>query len=139
SIFKDVTSNSPVFLVAWTTTPWTIPANFALAVNENATYSLVLYNGEYFILAKERLAFTFAVEENAIGHSADKTVQVLKEIKGKDLTGIEYTPVYDFFVKESTDNDFKVYGSSDVALDEGSGVLHLAPAFGEVDYNLGLK
>jgi isoleucyl-tRNA synthetase len=129
----------PVFLVAWTTTPWTIPSNFALAVNEKFDYALVEYENELLIIAKERIKYTFNEDEGHIGTEDDKIVRIIKEFKGSELKGLKYKPVYDFFEDQTTDNDFQVYLSDDVTITEGTGVLHLAPAFGEVDFNLGLK
>ncbi len=129
----------PVYMVAWTTTPWTIPANFALAVNEKADYCLVKYIGEYFIVAKDRVAYTFGVHDNEVGTEPDMAVQICDTFKGKKLDGLAYEPVYTFFEDKKQENDFHVYISDDVVLDEGTGVLHIAPAFGEVDFNFGLK
>jgi isoleucyl-tRNA synthetase len=118
-----------VFAVAWTTTPWTIPSNFALAVNADYKYCLVEFNGEKLIVAKERLEYTFGEED----------FKVLKEFKGSELKGIGYEPVFDFFVSEKSKNDFKIYLYEGVTLEEGTGILHVAPAFGAEDHELGLK
>jgi isoleucyl-tRNA synthetase len=128
-----------VYLVAWTTTPWTIPANFALAVNPDAMYALVEFEESYLILALDRLSYTTGVHHSEIGNKPFHALQVLKTWTGKELEGLSYTPVYDFFVDQKTPNDFKVYVSDDVVMDEGTGVLHIAPAFGEVDFQMGLK
>ena len=128
----------PVYMVAWTTTPWTIPSNFALAVNKNFTYCLVKFEGEFLIVAKERLEYTFQTSEENIGaNDPGKLVQILEEFKGTELEKIEYESVYDFFTKESKPNDFHVYLSNEVTIEDGTGVLHIAPAFGEVDFNFG--
>jgi isoleucyl-tRNA synthetase len=125
-----IRSKGPIFMVAWTTTPWTIPSNFALAVNEKFDYVLVEYDTELYIVAKERLEYTF-VDKNL--------VNILQEFKGGGLEGLSYKPVYDFFEEEAGEGDFKVYLSDDVTVEDGTGVLHMAPAFGEVDYQMGLK
>ncbi|MDO8498833.1 MAG: isoleucine--tRNA ligase [bacterium] len=135
---KEVESK-PVYLVAWTTTPWTIPANFALAVHPKLKYVLVEYDSEYFIVVKSRLRYTFAKPTKEVGRGKEKEVSVLKEFEGKKLNGVIYKPVYDFFVDQKATNDFKVYLSEDVTTDEGTGVIHIAPAFGEVDFQLGQK
>ncbi len=122
-----------VSLVAWTTTPWTIPANFALAVNAKFTYCLVEYDNQKLIVAKERLDYTFELTD-ANRH----LVKVLEEFTGDELEGVHYSPVYDF-LKSDNENDYKVYLSAEVTADDGTGVLHLAPAFGEVDYSMGQK
>jgi isoleucyl-tRNA synthetase len=130
-IFNDVVQNQPVYLLAWTTTPWTIPANFALAVNPEYQYVLVKFEDTYFVVAKERLEYTFN------DATPKGTVKVLKTFKGSDLNGLSYKPAYNYYVDISNENDFKIYLSADVTKDDGTGVLHIAPAFGEVDFNLG--
>lgn len=127
--FKEYTDGKPVRLVAWTTTPWTIPANFALVVNENFDYSIVKYNEEYLALATDRLEYTFGGEK----------YETIAEVKGSEFDKIEYEPVYDFYKDTATKADWHVYLSDDVISDEGTGVLHVAPGFGEVDFNLGQK
>ncbi|MCD4756375.1 isoleucine--tRNA ligase [bacterium] len=125
--FDKYTESKPVRLVAWTTTPWTIPANFALALNKDLDYSVVKYESEYLMVAASRLEYTFGENEYEVVHEA----------KGREFEGLEYEPAYDFFVDQATENDWKVYLSEEVVEDEGTGVLHLAPGFGEVDFNLG--
>ena len=125
--FNKYTDGEVLNLVAWTTTPWTMPANFALMVNENMVYSIVKSNGEYFAVAKDRLGFTF---EN-------DSYEEVGEIDGKEFNGIEYEPVYDLYKDKTTEKDWHVYTSDEVMEEEGSGVLHVAPGFGEVDFNIG--
>lgn len=135
--FVDV--EGPVYLVAWTTTPWTIPANFALAVNEKFDYVLVSYENQLLIVAKDRLAYTFSEHAEHIGKEPDSIVRVLSEFSGEALEGVRYEQVYDYLPGEKAEADFKVYLSDDVTVDEGTGVLHIAPAFGEVDFQMGQK
>jgi isoleucyl-tRNA synthetase len=125
--FDKYTEGKPLNLVAWTTTAWTIPANFALAVNKDFDYVIVKYNKEYYVVAKDRLEYSFG----------DFKYQVIADIKGKEFEGIEYEPAYEFFKKEATKNDWHVYLSDEVIGEEGTGILHIAPGFGEVDFNLG--
>ncbi len=130
---KKFKNYEDVCLMAWTTTPWTIPANFALAVNEKFKYVLVEYENKKYIIAKERLNYTFQLnDENK------QNVKIIDEFPGTELEGLEYEPVYDY-LKSDNKNDYKVYLSDDVTLDDGTGVLHIAPAFGEVDFQLGQK
>jgi isoleucyl-tRNA synthetase len=136
---QNVLDDKPVYLVAWTTTPWTIPSNFALAVNPKVDYVLVEFSGEYLIVAKPRLEYTFNTTAENIPTENGKLVRVLSEFKGDILEGIRYKPVYDFFVESTTENDFKVYLYDGVNIEDGTGILHLAPAFGEEDFNLGKK
>lgn len=129
----------PVYLVAWTTTPWTIPANRALAVNEKFDYVLVEYENELLIIAKERMLYTFNEDPGHVGTEPDKVVRIHKEFKGTQLAGISYQPIYELYDEPNKPNDFKVYTSEDVTIEDGTGVLHIAPAFGEVDFNFGKK
>jgi len=136
--FNDATHNKPVYLLAWTTTPWTIPANFALAVNPEYQYVLVKFEETYFVVAKDRVEYTFndvAPESPPAGRG--DSVKILKTFKGLDLNGLSYKPAYNYYIDIANENDFKIYLSADVTKDDGTGVLHIAPAFGEVDFNLG--
>lgn len=131
--------SSNIYLLAWTTTPWTIPSNFALAVNQKFTYVLVDYDNQLLLLAKDRLNYTFNQDQSHVGIEEGSVVKILKEFKGSELKGLKYKPIYDYFTTSQTENDFTVYLSDDVTIDEGTGVLHIAPAYGEVDFNLGKK
>ena len=120
--FKDA------YLLAWTTTPWTLPSNRALVVNDVETYVLVKYENDSFILAKERLDFVFEPGSYVIE----------KELSGKDLIGLEYEPLYEYF--ESKEGEFKVYSFENmVTMNEGTGVVHCAPGFGEIDTEMGRR
>ena len=119
-----------VYIVAWTTTPWTLPGNVALAVGPEIKYTMVKAGEEYFILASERL------EEVMDGLD----YELIKEIKAKDLAGLKYEPLFD--VPAIADSGKKVHfvvEADFVATDEGSGVVHTAVVYGEDDYNLGQK
>jgi len=111
-------------LLIWTTTPWTLPSNVALAVNKDFEYVKVEYENENIILAKERLSKVFGI------------VPEIKEIyRGSELAGWEYEPLFDF-----ADLDKKAYyvvEADFVTLDEGTGIVHMAPAFGQDDYEIG--
>ncbi len=119
--FKDAS-----FLV-WTTTPWTLPGNIALAVS-NFDYALVEADGEKLILAKELLTVL------------ESDYKILKIIKGKKLEGISYQPLYSY-MKEANPagikNSFKVYLADFVTLEEGTGIVHTAVMYGEDDFQLG--
>lgn len=121
-----------VYLLAWTTTPWTLPGNVALAVSEGDAYAKFSYEGSQYIVAKELLS---SVTEGIEG------VEVLEEeILGKDLIGLSYTPVFDYYVQntslENHENGWKVYGGDFVTMEDGTGIVHIAPAFGDDDYQL---
>ncbi|MFH1947094.1 MAG: isoleucine--tRNA ligase [Candidatus Magasanikbacteria bacterium] len=120
-----------VYMLAWTTTPWTLPGNVALAVGEDIDYVVVKHknNGEeYYICAKERLSEVFKSQEK------DECL-VESTLKGSDLVGLEYEPLFPYFV--DTENAFKVVEADFVSTEDGTGVVHIAPAFGEDDYQIG--
>lgn len=118
------------YLLAWTTTPWTLIANVALALGEEITYVKIQVNDQYYILAKERLEEVMK----------DKEYKIVKEFVGKDLLGKKYKAVFDYYQDNSLDNyenGWKVYAADFVNTEEGTGIVHIAPAFGEDDMNLG--
>ncbi len=110
------------YFLAWTTTPWTLISNLMLAVGEDIDYALVSYRGERYYLA-ERL-----VEKVFDG------AELLKIVKGRELVGKEYQPLFDFVVPEGKSH--YVTGADFVSLDEGTGIVHIAPAFGQEDHEL---
>ncbi len=110
-------------ILTWTTTPWTLPANVAAAVAADAAYVEVEQGGERLILLKTR------VEDTLEGEYV-----VRREVSGADLVGLRYEPPYSL-----TDDDaaHRVYAADFVTLDDGTGIVHIASAFGEDDYQLG--
>lgn len=109
-------------LLVWTTTPWTLPANVALAVAAQATYVEVLFRGERLILAKPRLSAVLGEE-----------AQILREFPGRELLARRYLPLYPL----AQDGAYRVVSGEFVSMEEGTGIVHIAPAFGEEDYELG--
>jgi len=120
--FKDKANHGTSFLV-WTTTPWTLISNVALAVHPEARYVKVRVGGENFILAKARLSVL------------PGECQIIEEVAGEELKGRQYEPVFSFFA--STPGAFRVETAQFVTMEDGTGIVHIAPAFGEDDYNLG--
>lgn len=118
-------TNDDVYLLAWTTTPWTLPANLALAVDPKAEYVKVSNGKNTYILAHQ-----------ALERFQDGKLEVLEYIPGKKLVGEAYEPLFNF-VKEPTEQDFKIYAGDFVAMEEGTGIVHIAPGFGEDDTKLG--
>jgi isoleucyl-tRNA synthetase len=115
-----------VNILAWTTTPWTLPSNRALVVNKEEQYSVVESEGEKFIVGSKRLETIFSGKE----------YKVLEEVKGSELEGLDYEPIYTFFA--SKEGEFKVYSYGEMAtMEEGTGTVHSAPGFGEVDTEMG--
>ncbi|NIY92144.1 isoleucine--tRNA ligase [Vibrio diazotrophicus] len=113
------------YLAAWTTTPWTLPSNLALCVNPDFDYVKVFDQsvGKKFWIAKELL------ESFSKGHS----VEVLSTTKGSDLAGKSYTPIFPYFVQHKAKGAFKVLADTFVSQESGTGIVHIAPAFGEED------
>lgn len=122
-----------VFVLAWTTTPWTLPGNVALAINPKAKYFFIKKENEVFVVAKERIASVFKEE----------TGEVLKEMIGGELAGLEYEPLFSTFATKDglkgKDNGWKIYRADFVTMEDGTGIVHIAPGFGEDDLNLGLQ
>ncbi|MEJ5998609.1 isoleucine--tRNA ligase [Corynebacterium sp. H130] len=110
-------------LLAWTTTPWTLPSNLALAVHPEVDYALVkAEDGTKYVLA-EALVGAYAKE---LGE-----YEVEQTFKGAELEGVEYTPIFDFFLDQP--NAFQVIVADYVTTEDGTGIVHQAPAFGEDD------
>ena len=130
--FKIVGKNT--YVLAWTTTPWTLPGNVALAVGEKIEYVKIKKDNEYYILAKSRLSIIegeYSLEE---------------EMTGKDLVGLEYEPLYPYLSntisdaeKEKLNKAFKVYPADFVTTEDGTGVVHTAVMYGHDDFNLGTE
>jgi len=112
------------YFLAWTTTPWTLLGNVALAVGEKIKYVQVKIGSDKFILAKDRAQDVLAGKEFTIE----------KEFLGGDLVGFKYEPLFDYYMKEG-----KVYSADFVNTEDGTGIVHIAPAFGADDMALGKK
>lgn len=111
------------YFLAWTTTPWTLPSNLALMVGKEIDYVLVrdAKTKKQYILAEARISDHF-----------DQPVEILDRLKGKDLEGKRYLPLFPFF--ENQERAFRVILEESVSIEEGTGIVHAAPAFGEVDF-----
>lgn len=123
--FKITDSDS--YLLAWTTTPWTLPANTAVAVNKDFEYTEVRVGGEQLIIASELLAKVLTDEKHQL-----LEYEVLRTLKGKDLVGKSYEPLFE----NRGENAHQVWHADYVSLDDGTGLVHLAPAYGEEDFQL---
>lgn len=119
--------------LVWTTTPWTLPSNVALAVNPGVDYLVVELEGEQYLLASARLSAVF-------GHDAEH-VRVLHTYRGNDLIGIRYDRLYDYadVATEEAARGWRIVTADYVTTTDGTGIVHIAPAFGEDDLNVGLK
>jgi isoleucyl-tRNA synthetase len=136
-----------VFALAWTTTPWTLPSNTALAVGEKINYSIIktynpfTYEPVVVVLAKDLMAKYFKAEQTELDYSAyvagDKSIPyvLLGEIKGKDLAGIEYEQLLPF-AKVDNGDAFKIITGDFVTTEDGTGIVHIAPSFGADDFKV---
>lgn len=115
------------FILAWTTTPWTLPGNVALAVGKDIDYILAEKYSENFIIARD-------LAEKVLGQG----FEVKKEFKGSELAGLEYEPLFDIKELQSR-TSYKVYEADFVSTEDGTGVVHTAVMYGEDDYDLGTK
>jgi isoleucyl-tRNA synthetase len=140
------TTAKPAYLLAWTTTPWTLPGNTALAVSQGSEYSLLENDDEFLILASPRIEATKPDGYNSMGN-----------FQGEELVGVKYQPLFnphEFNVdrscftshesgsyleiqKPDTNLVYKVIAADFVSMDDGTGIVHIAPAFGELDYEAG--
>ncbi|ODV86549.1 hypothetical protein CANARDRAFT_7018 [[Candida] arabinofermentans NRRL YB-2248] len=121
-------------LVAWTTTPWTLPSNIALCVNPDFDYQKI-YDEEKDV--------TYIMLESLVKalykKPKDAKYKVVGSIKGKDMDGWKYTPLFDYFYDKFKETGFKVYCDEYVSNDSGTGIVHQAPAFGEQDFEAATK
>jgi len=132
--YKDVEDTSAIvnfkvkgkdeYILAWTTTPWTLPSNVALAVNPDVTYVRVKFDGKVYIMAQELISSVL-----------DESAEIVDSMKGSDMVGIEYEPLFDY-VKPDKKCWF-VIADGYVTTTDGTGVVHIAPAFGEDDARVG--
>ncbi len=143
----DAVAKGKVYFLAWTTTPWTLPGNTALALAEDADYAIVSLGDEYLIFAQA------LIEQAGLGGQP-----VLKTFKGGRLVGSQYYPLFNphefgverkraregqqgqFDVQEPVkDLTYKIICADFVSMEDGTGIVHIAPAFGEVDFQAGLE
>lgn len=126
SIFvKFKLKNEDAYFLAWTTTPWTLLSNVALAVHPDENYLKIRYNGQVLILGEERATHLLKGEE----------YELLDILKGKDLEHTPYEPLFDFAPYD--EKGWYVVLADFVTMEDGTGIVHIAPAFGEDDYTVG--
>jgi isoleucyl-tRNA synthetase len=113
------------YIAAWTTTPWTLPANLGLCIGSDVEYSQVSIAGQNIIVATARLEHIFK----------DQEFKVLSTCQGSDLAGKEYEPLFPYFNSLAAEGAFKILAADFVSTTDGTGIVHAAPAFGEDDYN----
>lgn len=126
SIESDPIENEKVYFLAWTTTPWTLVSNAALSVGPTIQYVRVRSGGEQLILAEARLCVL------------DEDYEVLETMPGSALAGMRYTPLFEHFAEvEGSENAWQVVAADFVSTEDGTGIVHIAPAFGADDYAVG--
>jgi len=126
-----VEAQDSVSVLAWTTTPWTLPANLMLAVNPEMTYCEVLVGGEKLIIAEEALGRTLQDEKH---HPLD--YKVLRTFPGSELVGKKYQPLDTGSTWPENDKIHTIYAADFVSHESGTGIVHIAPAYGEDDFEL---
>jgi len=123
-----LSSTASTYLLAWTTTPWTLPGNTALAVAPEADYAMVEGDDGYLILANALL------EQAGLGG-----YKVVEVVKGSDLVGLHYEPLYKIPIAYSKGDNpaYCIIGGDFVSMEDGTGIVHIAPAYGEIDFEVG--
>ena len=151
------------YLLVWTTTPWTLPSNLAIAVNKDLDYEYIVRDDVAYISAnlKNYLKDVYATsneKKNNVGDVSSSSMCGLAEndniiskdkeikddfsdsktliIKGSELVGIYYQPLFDYFINKASKDAFQIYHGDFVTADDGTGVVHIAPGFGEDDFDL---
>lgn len=114
-------------MIAWTTTPWTLPGNVLLAVNPAFSYFIVQHENDRYIVLKDRVGDVFK----------GKDYKILEEVMGQQLLGATYEPLFPYYANH--ENAFRVVAGDFVTLETGSGIVHIAPGFGEDDKTLAEK
>ena len=129
----DGLPDGSTYLLAWTTTPWTLPSNLALCLGPDIDYVLVNDRGaagsvpERYILAESRLHTYYKDNERP---------EILWRKKGSELVGIEYEPLFPYFAELAGQNAFRTYPGGHVTTEDGTGIVHTAPGFGEEDHEV---
>jgi isoleucyl-tRNA synthetase len=126
-VWETGNGKAPVKLLAWTTTPWTLPGNTALAVNPKLTYAEVELDGELFIIAEGLI-------EKVLTNVKHETLdyKIIRTFKGSRLVGKTYEPLFD----NRGENAHKIWAADFVTTESGTGIVHIAPAYGEDDFAL---
>jgi isoleucyl-tRNA synthetase len=111
------------YLLIWTTTPWTLPGNLAIAVGLGHEYVRVSHENDHYWITAERASSEFGEDPRIVATAL-----------GRELIGISYDPPFDYFGEERDRGAFRIIESDDVTVDEGTGLVHMAPAYGEADF-----
>ncbi len=123
-------AKTPTYMLAWTTTPWTLPGNLFLAVHPKTLYATVEHDGKTFILAESLVEKVFKGKDHAV---------VGKTVTGKSLVGTTYEPLFPYFADAYAETAFRVVAGDFVTTEDGTGIVHIAPGFGEDDFGVGKR
>ncbi len=126
SLGKEL-ADGATFVIAWTTTPWTLPSNLGLALGPEIEYALVQDGTERYIIAKERMQAYWKEGEE---------IEILWSKLGSELVGLSYEPLFPYFASERENGAFKTFAGNFVSTADGTGIVHIAPGFGEDDYQI---
>ncbi|KAJ9112886.1 hypothetical protein QFC19_000441 [Naganishia cerealis] len=128
-------------LLAWTTTPWTLPSNLALCVNPEFTYVKIqdLTRDRCFILLEELIGTLFPELSHKKQDPKKPKYKVVGKFKGEDMKGWRYTPLFDYFTEQFEDKAYRVVCDPYVDASSGTGIVHQAPAFGEDDHRIAIE
>ena len=130
-IFKFELEDEPgTYILSWTTTPWTLPGNVALAIGQDIEYVKIEFENQKYILAKQNIEDIFE----------DKEYKILEKVDAKNLENKKYKPLFNYYLDKNIENKERLYTiqmADFVTVEDGTGVVHIAPAFGEDDMNLG--
>ncbi len=118
----DFISDENTYAIAWTTTPWTLPGNTALNIGPDITYVLVEQNGAHYVLAKDRLEVL------------EGDYEIKLEVSARSLEGLSYEPLYSGIIDNPKNTAHKIYIEDYVTVEDGTGIVHNAAMYGEVDY-----
>ncbi len=124
-----IAGNEQTKLLVWTTTPWTLPSNVVCAVSPDITYVKIRDGKDIFILAQDRLSAYYRQESN---------YEILETMKGRQLEGMRYIPLFDYF-SHYDKRFFQIVCADFVSTEDGTGIVHIAPAFGEDDFQVGAR
>ncbi len=130
----DMQTGDNTYALAWTTTPWTLPGNTALNIGPEMTYVVVEQNGENYILAKDRLEILKTVKTDGKGNETPTPYEIKMEVSARSLEGLFYEPLYNDVITNPDNTAFKIYLEDYVTGEDGTGIVHNAAMYGEVDY-----
>jgi isoleucyl-tRNA synthetase len=120
----DFLADDKTYVLAWTTTPWTLPGNTALNIGPDITYVIVEQNGEHYILAKDRLDIL------------EGDYEIIRECSARSLEGLTYEPLYPGVIPDPEAHAHKIYAADFVTTTDGTGIVHNAAMYGEEDYQV---